>query len=87
MIEHRVLGMTMFKHDDYTSAPVPTNSSHPHLGSVPRNLKSAFDEIKLRFWRNKSLHSHFSGLATVTLLFYCAAGEDVKQDSTRATKI
>ena len=42
------MGMTTFKHDDYAFAPVPTNSSHPHWGSVPRNLKSAFDEIKLR---------------------------------------
>ena len=50
VIEHivHVYDNAMFKHDDYASAPFPTNSSHPHWGSVPRNLKSAFDEIKLR---------------------------------------
>ena len=48
VIEHiECMGMTTFNHDEYASAAVPTNSSHPHWGSVPRNLKSAFDEIKL----------------------------------------
>ena len=57
------------------------------LGERPQKSKVCIGRNEIAGSRNKRLHSHFSGLATVTLLFYCAAGEDVKQDSTPATKI